>query len=105
MVNETLVYNLTQGIGDAFKNVIGVDSSFGLAGILIGMIVILIFIIWIFKSGAGMWGLAVIIPPLVIVLSSTAYGLGLLPAWLGVIVVMIVGMIYGLIILRVFREG
>ena len=105
MVNETLVYNLTEGIGEAFKNVIGVGTFEQGGLIIIGVMILLFFMIWLFKSGAGLWGLIVIMPVLIVVLSRESYGFGFLPEWFGVIIFIMLGIVYGLIILRVFREA
>jgi hypothetical protein len=107
MTNTTLLYNVTNSIGDAFKGIIGTNEAFGY--IIVGIVILLIFIYWIFSSGIGLWGLIVIVPPLIIILSfipgQEENSLGFLPAWVGAIVWIMVGAVWGLIILRFFREG
>ena len=106
MANNTLMTNLSSGIADTFKSAIGVDPSQQAgAMIFVGIIILLFFILWIYKSKVGLWGIIVIIPPLFIVLSRDDYGLGMIPAWVGAVVWIIAGAIWGLILQRFFREA
>jgi len=108
MVNETFMYNITQAIGNAFKNTIGISSDASIGFYIMGIILLMIFMYWIFSSGAGIWGLIVIIPPLIIIMAGLPgqeeNSLGLLPTWVGAVVWLIVGAIWGLILLRFFGE-
>jgi len=101
MPNATanLTLNLTTAIGDTFKNTIGQDAIYG--SVLIGGLVVIFFLIWIFKARLGFFGTLVLIPPLVILLSNS----GLLPPWLTPLVWFVVGIGWAMIILRLVREA
>ena len=105
MVNETLMYNVTQHISSIFTNTIGIGPSDGIGMYLIGIILLVIFLFWIFKSGLGLWGTVVIIPALLVVMTADRYGLGLFPAWISSMGMIFMGLIWGFVILRLFREA
>ena len=107
MTNETLLHNVTSGIFDATKSAIGESYLLpdGFAQIVIGIFILLLFILVIYKANLGVWGLIVIIPALTYVLAEESVGVRLLPPFVAPFVILITGVIWGLIILRLFREG
>ena len=98
MTNTTLIANVSSSIGNAFFSTIGVGGSIGY--MLVGAIILLVFMILIWKSGLGVYGMIVIIPALIGILTTF-----LLPEWINAVVWIIVGSIWALILLRFFREG
>lgn len=109
MANVTpITSNVSKAIGEGFVGTIGANDVFGFA--LVGGIIILIFMFWIFRSRLGFWGLAVILPPLAYILASTSgeidgQQMGWLPAWIVPIIWVIVGVAWAMIILRLVREA
>lgn len=103
MANWTtnLTSSVSDGIRDSFINTIGVGSpeTFGYA--LIGGIIILMFLVWIFKSRVGFFGLLVVMPPLIYIVGTA----GWIPVWLTGIVWISIGIMWAMIILRLFREA
>lgn len=109
MTNTTLLSNVTSAIASAFTGTIGTSNDSAIGMYIVGIIVLAIFMYWIFSSGVGLWGLIIIIPPLILIMTGLPgqeqNSLGLLPTWASGIVVLIIGVVFGLIMLRVFREG
>lgn len=106
MSNTTLFANLSSSIGDAFAKTVGVNSS--LNYLLVGVVVLLIFLYWIWSSNLGIYGMLVIIPALIGVLAfgSDKGGLGLISSigWIDAIIWIILAIVWALIIMRLVGE-
>lgn len=68
---------------------------------LIGIFVLGAIIFFMLKSGIGLEGAVIIIPPLIMLLSFYGY----VPASLGWMILIALGILFGLFMMHLFRKG
>lgn len=103
MVNNTTTYilsNISEQIGG---NVIGTGDTINgvlVGAMLIGIILVITFLLIIWRSKLGLFGALVVMPPLVIILSEKY-----LPSWIQGVVWILIGILIGIIVLELWREN
>jgi hypothetical protein len=105
MVNNTTTWIIGNISEQIENNVIGAgDTINGVAigSMLIGAVIILTFLLLIWKSRLGLFGALVVMPPLIIILSKTYLDK---MAWLQGVMWILVGILIGIIVLELWREN
>ena len=94
----TITGNLTQAIWNGTLNTVGTLPFANYEFALVGVLILVVFAYWIFTSKLGVTGLLLILPLLILLLSSggkSGNGLvsgfiGVFPSWVGVLIWVII---------------